>query len=273
MRLTFLGTGAAGGVPLYGCLCPACERAIREPRHRRLPCSMLVQDRDDQVLIDAGLTDLHERFAPGSLVAIALTHFHADHVQGLFHMRWGRGERLPVVCPPDPVGCADLYKHPGLFEFRPVQPFVPIALGGLEFTPIPLEHSKPTFGYAIEDQRGNRFVYLTDTVGLPAGSLTFLKQWRPKALAIDCSFPTAAEPPRGHNDLSTALASIAEIRPQHAWLTHLGHDLDAWFIKAGLALPPGVYCAYDGLILEFRDEMQAPDVIVTGSETSISLRQ
>ena len=27
MKLTLLGSGAVGGVPLYGCDCPACVRA------------------------------------------------------------------------------------------------------------------------------------------------------------------------------------------------------------------------------------------------------
>ena len=89
MRINFLGTGAAGGVPLFGCTCVACERARLDPVFVRRPCSALIESGNTRILLDAGLTDLHERFNPGELDAIVLTHFHPDHVQGLFHLRWG----------------------------------------------------------------------------------------------------------------------------------------------------------------------------------------
>ncbi|HCW91503.1 MAG TPA: phosphonate metabolism protein PhnP, partial [Marinobacter sp.] len=37
MRVTFLGTGGAGGVPRFGCTCPACQRAKRNHRAGRRP--------------------------------------------------------------------------------------------------------------------------------------------------------------------------------------------------------------------------------------------
>ncbi|MFW5824024.1 MAG: MBL fold metallo-hydrolase [Marinobacter sp.] len=96
LKITFLGTGAAGGVPLSGCRCLACARAERAPRYRREPCSALVETGETLVLIDAGLMDLHRHFTPGELDAILLTHFHPDYVQGLLHLRWGRGSG-PVI--------------------------------------------------------------------------------------------------------------------------------------------------------------------------------
>ncbi len=55
-----------------------------------------------------------------------LTHYHPDHVQGLFHLRWGCGESIPVYGPKDPQGCADLYRHPGVLDFQvPLKPFKP----------------------------------------------------------------------------------------------------------------------------------------------------
>jgi phosphoribosyl 1,2-cyclic phosphate phosphodiesterase len=35
-----------------------------------------------------------------------LTHYHLDHVQGLFPLRWGVGAPIPVYGPPDDAGCA-----------------------------------------------------------------------------------------------------------------------------------------------------------------------
>lgn len=251
MHVEFLGTGDAGGVPLYGCDCAACARARGNPQHRRRNCSALVETGEQRILIDAGLTDLAERFPPGSLTAIVLTHFHADHVQGLFHLRWGKGAPITVYTPPDPQGCADLYKNPGLLDFRPLQAFEPIAIGGLTLTPLPLAHSKPTYGYAIEDGRGCRFAYLTDTLGLPPDTQAFLAAWEPDGMALDCSHPPGAAVPRNHNDYPHALACIAAIAPGSAWLTHLSHECDAWLMEAAPVLPEHVHIARDGDVLDF----------------------
>lgn len=244
--MTFLGTGAAGGVPLYGCDCAACKRAVVDPSRVRRPCSVLIEHGDTRVLIDAGLMDLHERFAPGTLDAFVLTHFHPDHVQGLFHLRWGSGAPIAVHAPPDAEGCADLYKHPGLLVFQRLAKFEPRRIGALNFMPLPLVHSKPTFGYAVEADDGTRFAYLTDTLGLPPQTETFLQAWRADGLAIDCSYPPRDEAPRGHNDWPSALAAIASVRPRRAWLTHIGHALDAWMLQTASTLPEGVEVASDG---------------------------
>lgn len=230
--MTFLGTGAAGGVPRFGCPCPACERARRDPAHVRRPCSALIETGRTRILLDAGLTDLHERFAPGALDAIVLTHFHPDHVQGLFHLRWGFGARIPVYGPPDSEGCADLYRHPGLLDFRALAKFEPQAVGDMTLTPVSLIHSKVTFGYAIESAEGVRFAYLTDTLGLPPRTERFLAGWRAHGLAVDCSHPPRSDP-QNHNDWTTALGLIDKVRPGRAWLTHLSHNVDAWLMETG----------------------------------------
>lgn len=246
MRITFLGTGDAGGVPRYGCDCPACTRARTEVKFRRLPCTALVEVGATRILLDAGLTDLAERFKPGTLSAIVLTHFHPDHVQGLFHLRWGSGPSIAVFGPPDTQGCADLYKNHGLLKFSRLEKFAPIQIGELTLTPLPLIHSKPTFGYVIEDGAGHRFAYLTDTKGLPPQTEEFLKDGTVCGLAIDCTF--APHPnPSNHNDLTQALTVIERIHPQHAWLTHVGHELDTWLqAHHGGDLPPHVSVVRDG---------------------------
>jgi len=246
MRVTFLGTGAAGGVPLWGCTCAACERALADARHARQPCSALIECGTSRVLIDAGIMDLHRRFASGSLAAIALTHFHPDHVQGLFHLRWGCGDTIAVYAPPDVEGCADLYKHPGVLSFRTLEAFRPQRIGALCLVPLPLAHSKPTFGYAVEVDGGARFAYLTDTRGLPPATEAFLKAWRADGLAIDCTYPPGHFAASGHNDWLNALKSIADVKPARAWLTHVGHALDEWLIDAHLVTPEHVTVACDG---------------------------
>jgi phosphoribosyl 1,2-cyclic phosphate phosphodiesterase len=246
MRISFLGTGAAGGVPLYGCACSACQRGHLQAAHQRRPCSALVEDGETRLLLDAGLMDLHARFAPGTLSAILLTHFHPDHVQGLFHLRWGRGTPIPVYAPPDPEGCADLTKHPGLLDFQRLAEFEPLVIGSLTVTPLPMIHSKPTFGYAIENAQGARFAYLTDTAGLPPSTEKFLLAWSPTGLALDCSHPPRAQPGRNHNDWNQALHIVETLRPARTWLTHISHDLDRWQLETQPTLPESVSIAVDG---------------------------
>jgi len=244
MRVSFLGTGAAGGVPLFGCNCVACDRARHDPAYVRRPCSALIESGHTRILLDAGLTDLHERFKPGELDAIVLTHFHPDHVQGLFHLRWGAGGRIPVYGPPDSEGCADLYKHPGILAFHALAKFEAVSIGELTLTPLPLMHSKVTFGYAIESSSASRFAYLTDTLGLPPRTETFLTDWQPHGLALDCTYPPQVEP-KNHNDWHTALATVGKVRPQHAWLTHISHHFDAWLLNARES-SPRIDIAMDG---------------------------
>jgi len=258
MRISFLGTADAGGVPLYGCDCIACVRAQATPAFRRGPCSALVEEGGTRILLDAGLMDLAERFPPASLDAIVLTHFHPDHVQGLFHLRWGRGTSIPVHAPPDPEGCADLYKHPGLLEFKALRKFEPVTIGTLTITPLPLIHSRLTYGYAIENGMGARFAYLTDTAGLPPNTVEFLCDWKPDGMAIDCSHPPRAQPPRNHNDWNQAAALIGLVQPRRAWLTHIGHEVDSWLLQCPQALPEHTELAHDGMRIDFSERAGAP---------------
>lgn len=245
MRLTILGSGNARQVPVYNCECAACQRARLDPAWRRGPCCALIECGAQRWLIDSGLTDLTERFAPGSLSGILQTHYHADHAQGLLHLRWGLGLRIPVHGPSDPEGLADLYKHPGILDFSaPFEALEHRELGELGVTALPLNHSKPTLGYLFEGM-GRRIAYLTDTLGVPDASVSVLRQQSLDLLVLDCSSPPQASP-QNHNDLTQALAVIAELKPAHALLTHIGHNLDAWLLDNPAALPAGISLARDG---------------------------
>jgi phosphoribosyl 1,2-cyclic phosphate phosphodiesterase len=249
MRLTLLGTGDARQVPVYGCQCAACLAAHEDSRWRRLPCCALVECGDQRWLIDSGLTDLAERFPPRSLSGILQTHYHADHAQGLLHLRWGQGIVIPVHGPADPEGLADLYKHPGILDFsQPFAAFETRKLGDLSVTALPLVHSRPTLGYLLESE-GRRVAYLTDTVGLPEDTMAYLQQAPLDGLILDCSMPPQPQVPRNHNDLNLALQIIDALQPRQAVLTHIGHTLDAWLMHEPRDLPANVTIARDGMIL------------------------
>jgi phosphoribosyl 1,2-cyclic phosphate phosphodiesterase len=92
---------------------------------------------------------------------------------------------------------------------------------------------------------GRRIAYLTDTLGVPDASLGVLREHPLDVLVLDCSSPPQASP-QNHNDLTQALATIAELQPKQALLTHIGHNLDAWLLDNPDALPSGVSLAWDG---------------------------
>ncbi|WP_116475290.1 phosphonate metabolism protein PhnP [Zobellella maritima] len=245
MSLTLLGTGAAGGIPLYGCDCRDCVQARAEPELGREPCSALLEWDGHRLLIDGGLMDLHRRFPAGSLSGILLTHFHVDHVQGLFHLRWGKAASIRVWCPDDPLGCADLLKHPGCLDFHPTMAHGRSwRLGGLAITPLALAHSRPTLGYLFEYD-GRRLAYLTDTLGLPAQTETLLQSLPTlDVLVIDCSFPPGSQG-RNHNSLDQVVAIGKTLSPGRIILTHVGHDFHGWLRQH--QLPDGIRAGWDNM--------------------------
>ncbi|AJR05694.1 carbon-phosphorus lyase complex accessory protein [Photobacterium gaetbulicola Gung47] len=160
-------------LPVYGCQCIACERARENPVYSLGKTSAYISDQGWNLLIDANAEDLLRRFPAGSIDSIVLTHYHMDHVQSLFDLRWGLNLSIPVFGPDDPVGCDDLFKHPGILDFKAArQPFEHFYWRDIRITPVPLIHSKPCLGYVFE-YRGKRIAYLTDTVDLPEK----VKQW------------------------------------------------------------------------------------------------
>ena len=88
MKITYLGTGAAEGMPATFCACPVCLRSLKEGGKslRMRSCTLL----DDDILIDMG-PDIHAqklRFGLrlDGLRAIVYTHSHEDH-QNLYALQ------------------------------------------------------------------------------------------------------------------------------------------------------------------------------------------
>jgi phosphoribosyl 1,2-cyclic phosphate phosphodiesterase len=170
-----------------------------------------------------------------------------DHVQGLFEWRWGKNQQIDVIGPEDPDGCADLFKHPGIFDFgTKAEAFVDFELGPFRITPLPLNHSKPTLGYLIE-RGGKRIAYLCDTVGLPQEVTEFLGSTWLDIVIVDCSAPPQKQRPTHHNDLRLALEIHASLRCDQTILTHIDHELDLWLPDNLNYLPNNVKVGHDGM--------------------------
>ncbi len=247
-KLTLLGTGNAAGMPVYGCHCKYCILAERDMSMVRTPCSALLEFDGHRYLIDAGQVNLHQRFPAGTLTGIILTHFHPDHVQGLFHLRWGKNLEIPVYSPPDPNGCSDLYKHPGILHFKHQAEFKSFSLGAVNITPLPMQHSLPTFGYYFEINN-KRIAYLTDTKGLPQKTYDFFDKTDLDLCIIDCSF-IPGHKSKGHNNLDDVLMIQSKLQSKQIVLTHIGHDLDVWLRERKQSLPETFTIAHDNLTFD-----------------------
>src|SRR5215471_6628272 len=99
-KVTILGCGGSGGVPLIGNNWGSCNPA--NPKNRRRRVSVLVQHQGANIVLDTS-PDFRLQMldaSVGKLDAILYTHDHADHTQGIDDVRFMRsydkGELIPA---------------------------------------------------------------------------------------------------------------------------------------------------------------------------------
>jgi phosphoribosyl 1,2-cyclic phosphate phosphodiesterase len=253
---TFLGTGTSAGVPMIGCECSVCRSD--DPRNHRYRCAVLIRVPEGNLLIDTPpeLRLQLLRAHAGVVHAVLYTHYHADHLFGLDDLRPVArilGGPVPLYCTAEvesKIRQAFAYAFvpsaenlpPGMlpklvFERITAAPFMVL---GEQVTPIPLIHAHfDVFGFRIGDM-----AYCTDVNEIPRASWPLLEGLR--VLVLDALRP---RPHPAHFGLGQALDVIAKFRPDQAYLTHMGHEMDHETISR--QLPAHVQLAYDGLTFSF----------------------
>lgn len=250
--LTFLGTGTSQGVPIIGCHCPVCQSA--DFHDKRLRTSALVCTDQVQVVIDAGPDFRYQMLRAGveNVDAILLTHPHRDHVGGLDDVRpfnyyqkrpmpvYGNAITLKALRATIPYAFAE-HRYPGAPEFALYEvDDKPFRVGDLEILPFEVMHYKlPVTAYRMGD-----LVYITDAKFISRSSVEKIKGC--KTLVVNA---LRKEPHLSHFSLGDALALIEEVKPEKAYLTHVGHTMGYAAVSA--ELPAGVEMAYDGLRIGF----------------------
>lgn len=250
MKVTILGCGGAGGVPLIGNVWGACDP--KEPKNQRTRVSVLVEEGEEKLLVDTS-PDMREqllRAGVKDLTAILYTHEHADHTHGIDNIRsvnWLTGRSMPLY--------ADAATMEGLrrrFEYifrdppataRFIRPSVdprvingPFAIGPVKVQTFPQEHGESgSLGYRFND-----FGYSTDASHLPEEAFEILK-----GIKVWVIGAIRERPHPTHAHIDRALEWIERVKPEKAYLTHMDHSLDYATLKA--RLPAHVEPAYDGL--------------------------
>ena len=253
MKITILGCGSSGGVPLIGGNWGDCDP--NDPRNRRTRASVLVEDGDTTIIIDTSPDMRQQLLACNAqkLDAVLYTHAHADHCHGIDELRslnWLMDK--PILVFADATTMTELEsRFPYIFHgtprhsnyYKPAVTAHVIAgsfqVGELPVLPFEQDHGYgKTLGFRIGD-----FAYSTDAKGLDESAFDALKGI--KVWVVDC---VREEVHPTHSHLVQTLAWIDRVQPERAYLTHMNHTMDYTAVAA--KLPKGVWPAYDGLVIE-----------------------
>ena len=257
LKVTILGSGASGGVPLIGNEWGVCDPS--EPRNRRRRCSILIQSEKTTILVDSSPDCRAQLLDAGvdHLDAIIFTHAHADHIHGIDDLRWvnvameavipAYGSELTLEQINTRFGYVfaplDAAKSRGYF-YKPCLDPIPVhdeaTIGDIDFRFFTQDHG---FSNTLGMRIGN-FAYSVDVVELDDnafGVLEGIDTW-----VVACLGPN---PHPTHAHVDKVIGWSDRLKPKQTWLTHMSHMLDYGALID--SLPDGIEPGYDGLTLEF----------------------
>lgn len=254
MKITVLGCGSSGGVPLIGNRWGACDPV--EPRNRRSRASILVEDRGAKVLVDMSPDARTQLLACDlqDLTAVLFTHAHADHCHGIDDLRsinWMTGRPVDIFASPETMADLKARFPYALGEERQqgrsafYKPSVaaheidgPFEVGGIPVAPFAQRHGPmQSLGF-----RFGSFAYSTDVSELDDAAFAALEGVR--YWIVDS---VRREPHPTHTHLARTLEWIERVKPEAAWLTHMNETMDYRTLLN--ELPPHVRPAHDGLVI------------------------
>ena len=281
MKLHFLGTGAAEGVPAVFCKCPTCEEIRRRGKKEFHSRSQLLIDENVCVDFppDAYAHSLRFGVDLTAIEHLLVTHSHMDHFYAHdFVLRGYKYTRTPLkalhIYGNEEV--KKVYEECTRRELRDdvaqtifvhtIQPFEPFFFDGYKATALLAQHSVKETAYVYLIEKGNiLYLHLTDTGRLPLPTLEWLQAYCQKenkcvnAVTFDCTFlfSTGGEVSR-HMGLEDNRIMQEELHKRNITnehsryvITHYSHNnapLSETLSRAQTQY--GYLSAYDGMTLE-----------------------
>ena len=251
MKITFLGTGTSGGVPVIGCQCEVCTST--DLRDTRLRSSALVEVNGKYIVIDAGPDFRAQmlRHQVPTIDALLVTHGHRDHIGGLDDIRpynFLQNKVIDLYC--DSYAEAMIREQYSYafgntaYEFAPQVTFHRITQASffaahVQVIPIEVMH----YQLLVQAFRIGDFTYITDAKTIAHNEVEKIKGT--KILVVNA---LRARDHNAHFTLAEALQLIDKVQPEKAYLIHMSHQFG---LHAAIepTLPPHVFIAYDGLEL------------------------
>lgn len=253
LKITFLGTGTSGGVPMIACSCEVCSS--ENPKDKRFRSSILVQSETTTIVVDT-TPDFRSQMLRENvdqLDAVIFTHPHKDHIAGLDDIKaYNFFQHKPMEVYANELTQSALKrefpyiftedKYPGIPSINlnsiNLEPFI---IGDIPIIPILVYHLKmPVLAF-----RFGSFTYITDANRIEvdekkkiAGSDTLVVNALRKTAHIS------------HFTLQQAIDLVQELKIPHAYFTHISHQLGK-HEDITRELPPTIHLAYDGLQLFF----------------------
>ena len=248
LKVTILGCGASGGVPLLKYGWGQCNASNK--KNRRTRSSIIIETEKTKLLIDMS-PDLRQQllnFGSSQIDGVFITHEHYDHTNGINELRpvyFGMEKSLQIYAKDYVMHSLKkmfyyLFEDSGQDLYKP---YVKANIVDDKFTIGDIS------GICFEQDHGylkstglriGNFAYTTDVVSFEKSTfekLQGLDTWIVGCLSRDTK-PT-------HANLDTVLHWIRELKPRQTYLTHMSIDLDYDSLCADL--PRNVFPAYDGL--------------------------
>ena len=257
IKITVLGTGTSVGIPALGKLgWGNCDPS--NPKNRRQRCSVLIQNENTTILVDAG-PDIKNQLIEHNvkkLDAVFITHQHSDHISGLDELRpfyFYNREKIKIYTNAETSdflltrfnylfeksASSQSYFNPPL-ELKHIEYFEELNVNDINIKSIKQNHGViDTLGFIFN----NKFGYCTDVVDFPDNSFNCLYDLKVLIITGLRESPHLAH---AHFDLS--FNWIAKLKPKIAYLTHLSPESDHDVVTK--LCPPNVYPAYDGLTID-----------------------